>query len=111
MPSTQQLQREHDQIITYGNHITALRQIISDFKTNQREVQQLQEQEKIVSDLYQIFAKELLLIVVQKNLPVLQDAMNSYLSQVVDYQLQMEIDKKSANSDNIDLLVTIIDQR
>lgn len=111
LPSTQQLQREHDQIITYGNHITALRQIISDFKTNQREVQQLQEQEKIVSDLYQIFAKELLLIVVQKNLPVLQDAMNSYLSQVVDYQLQMEIDKKSANSDNIDLLVTIIDQR
>ena len=75
------------------------------------EVKRLKEDEKILADLYQIFAKELLLIVVQKNLPLLQDLMNSYLSQVVDYQLQMEIDKKSATNDNVELFVLVIDER
>jgi hypothetical protein len=37
--------------------------------------------------------------------------MNSYLAQVVDYQLQMDIDKKSANSESIDLFVTITDDK
>lgn len=61
--------------------------------------------------MYQIFSRELLLIVVQRNLPQLQDLMNSYLAQVVDYQLQMDIDKKSVNSESIDLFVTITDEK
>ena len=91
--------------------IDRLSQIISDFKTSQLELKKLKEDEKIVSDLYQIFSRELLLIVVQRNLPQLQDLMNSYLAQVVDYQLQMDIDKKSANNDSIDLFVTITDDK
>ena len=36
--------------------------------------------------------------------------MNAYLSQTVDYQLNMDIDKKSATTDTLELFVKIIDQ-
>lgn len=97
--------------MNYQSTLDRLNHTIDDYKSMQLEVKKLKEDEKILADLYQIFAKELLLIVVQKNLPLLQDLMNSYLAQVVDYQLQMEIDKKSATNDNIELFVTVLDEK
>ena len=111
LPEHTTLSRDKEVILDYRTTIDRLSQIISDFKTSQLELKKLKEDEKIVSDLYQIFSRELLLIVVQRNLPQLQDLMNSYLAQVVDYQLQMDIDKKSANSESIDLFVTITDDK
>jgi hypothetical protein len=73
-------------------------------------IKKLKDEEKILSDLYLIFSKELLLIVVQSNLPQIQDLMNMYLSQVVDYQIGMEIDKKSTSTESLELFVTIKDQ-
>ena len=73
-------------------------------------IKQLKEKEKILSDLYLVFSKELLLIVVQSNLPQIQDLMNMYLSQVVDYQLVMEIDKKSTSTESLELFVTVQDR-
>jgi hypothetical protein len=111
LPQHTTLSHDKETIVHYRTTIDRLSQIISDFKTSQLELKKLKEDEKIVSDLYQIFSRELLLIVVQRNLPQLQDLMNSYLSQIVDYQLQMDIDKKSANSESIDLFVTITDDK
>lgn len=111
LPSHEIITQQKSAITHYQKTIDQLTQLIQDYKSSQLEVQQLKEDEKILSDLYQVFAKELLLVVVQKNLPLLQDLMNSYLSQVVDYQLQMDIDKKSARNDNIELFVTILDEK
>lgn len=73
-------------------------------------IKQLKQKEKMLSDLYTVFSKELLLLVIQSNLPKIQDLMNAYLSQTVDYQLNMDIDKKSAATDTLELFVKIIDQ-
>lgn len=84
--------------------------LLQEFKENQLLIKQLKEKEKILSDLYLVFSKELLLIVVQSNLPQIQDLMNMYLSQVVDYQLVMDIDKKSTSTESLELFVTIKDR-
>ena len=64
----------------------------------------------MLSELYTIFSKELLLLVIQTNLPKIQDLMNAYLAQVVDYQLSLAIDTKSVTSDALELIVKIHDQ-
>lgn len=89
--------------------VDRLTMLLQEFKDNQLLIKQLKEREKILSDLYLVFSKELLLIVVQSNLPQIQDLMNMYLSQVVDYQLIMEIDKKSTSTESLELFVTIRD--
>lgn len=111
LPENKKMKEQKDTIMNYQSTLDRLNHTIDDYKSTQLEVKKLKEDEKILTDLYQIFAKELLLIVVQKNLPLLQDLMNSYLAQVVDYQLQMEIDKKSATNDNIELFVTVLDEK
>lgn len=86
-----------------------LSRLLQEFKENQVLVQKLAEKEKMLSDLYTVFSKELLLLVVQRNLPQIQQLMNFYLEQVVEYQLVMEINKKSTSTESLELFVTIED--
>lgn len=97
-------------ISEYEQVVDRLSLLLWEFKDNQLLIKQLKEKEKILSDLYLVFSKELLLIVVQSNLPQIQDLMNMYLSQVVDYQLVMEIDKKSTSTESLELFVTVQDR-
>lgn len=69
--------------------------IVNEFKQHQLETQQLKEQETILGNLYNIFSKELLLIVIQDHLPVLNDIINNYLSQIVDYQINLHLNKNN----------------
>jgi DNA repair exonuclease SbcCD ATPase subunit len=62
-----------------------------------------------LNELYNIFAKELLLMVLQDSLPVLNDIINNYLTQVVDYQIKFALEKTS--SDKLELAATIIDEK
>ncbi len=68
-----------------------LADLISDYKISQRDVDNLIAQEKRLHNLYTIFSKELLLVVLQTALPTLNEIINSYLVQVVDYTLHMKI--------------------
>lgn len=104
-----QLNRDSMIITEYTQLVDRLGLLLSEFKENQLLIKQLKEKEKILSDLYLVFSKELLLIVVQSNLPQIQDLMNMYLSQVVDYQLIMDIDKKSTSTESLELFVTVRD--
>jgi len=70
-------------------------------------VKQLQEKEKMLTDLANIFSKELLLLVLQDFLPSLQEVMNSYLAQLVDYTVQFELQKSA--SDKLELEITVTD--
>ena len=62
----------------------------------------------MVSDLYHIFSKELLLLVLQESVPILTDIMNAYLAQVVDYAIAMEID---GDAEKVALEVKILDDK
>jgi hypothetical protein len=63
----------------------------------------------MLGELYNIFAKELLLLVLQDSLPVLNDIINNYLTQVVDYQIKLELIKTA--SDKLELEATITDDK
>jgi DNA repair exonuclease SbcCD ATPase subunit len=86
-----------------------LQVLINEFKDIQIEVKALQEEEKMLGELYNIFAKELLLLVLQDSLPVLNDIINNYLTQVVDYQIKFTLEK--TGSDKLELAASIIDER
>lgn len=82
--------------------------LVNEFKEHQLERQKLEEQETILGNLYTIFSKELLLLVLQDHLPVLNDIVNSYLSQIVDYQISLQLKN---DADKLELEAKIIDQK
>ena len=82
--------------------------LINEFKEHQLERQKLEEQETILGNLYTIFSKELLLLVLQDHLPVINDIVNSYLSQIVDYQINLQLKN---DADKLELEAKIIDQK
>ena len=110
LPSLWQLHNDTMTLQQFVKYVEQWAQVISDYKENILAIKQLKQKEKMLSDLYTVFSKELLLLVIQSNLPKIQDLMNAYLSQTVDYQLNMDIDKKSATTDTLELFVKIIDQ-
>ncbi len=83
--------------------------LIEEFKEHQLETQKLQEQETILGNLYNIFSKELLLLVLQDHLPILNDIINSYLAQIVDYQINLQLNKSDA--EKVELEAKIIDSK
>jgi len=83
--------------------------MINEFKILQRETEVLKKQEKQIWNLYTIFSKELLLLVLQDHLPILNDIINNYLSQIVDYQISLKLSK--TNSEKLELEANIIDQQ
>lgn len=84
-----------------------LQNTIADFKKLQIEIEELKKQEKQLNNLYEIFSKELLLLVLQDHLPVLNDIINNYLSQIVSYEISLKLNKSS--SDKLELEANIID--
>lgn len=68
-----------------------IRYLISDYTHNKIKVKSLLEQEEIVNNLYTIFSKELLLLVLSESLPLLAEIINVFLAQVVPFQLQMRV--------------------
>ncbi len=83
--------------------------LVEEFKKSKIHIKKLQEEEKILNNLYQIFSKELLLVVLQDSLPILNDIINSFLSQVVDYQINFDLNK--SDSDKLELDIKILDDK
>ncbi|MEI7558788.1 MAG: hypothetical protein WCJ45_08675 [bacterium] len=82
--------------------------LINEFKEHQLERKRLEEQETILGDLYTIFSKELLLLVLQDHLPILNDIINSYLAQIVDYQISLQL---TNDTEKVELEARIIDEK
>ncbi|MEI6673367.1 MAG: hypothetical protein WCL02_08985 [bacterium] len=102
---TIQLEKNHLAMKQYYHDIDIL---IHEFKQHQLERQRLEEQETILGNLYTIFSKELLLLVLQDHLPILNDIVNNYLSQIVDYQINLQLNN---NAEKVELEAKIIDQK
>lgn len=83
--------------------------LVHEFKDVQIQVKHLQQEEEVMNNLYTIFSKELLLLVLQDHLPVLSDIINNYLAQVVEYQISFSLHKTS--TDKLELLAQIFDDK
>ena len=56
-----------------------------------------------------MMTQELLLLVLQDHLPVLNDIINSYLSQIVDYQINLQLNKSDA--EKVELEAKVLDAK
>ena len=101
---------EIEKLSTQINNIQRdIQTIIKDYKNIQTEINQLIIEEKQLNQLYQILSKELALLILQDHLPTLNDIINSFLNQVVDYQISLNLTKTS--TDKIELEANIIDTK
>jgi len=103
--TTVHLEKNH---LTMKQHYHDIDILINEFKEHQLERKKLEEQEIILGNLYTIFSKELLLIVIQEHLPVLNDIINSYLSQIVDYQIDLHL---KGDTEKVELEANIVDAK
>ena len=103
--TTARLEKNHEAMKQYHHDIDLL---VNEFKEHQLERQKLEEQEIILGNLYTIFSKELLLLVLQDHLPVINDIVNSYLSQIVEYQINLQLKN---DADKLELEAKIIDKK
>jgi hypothetical protein len=95
--------------IQMKENIRDIGSLVEEFKKSKIHITKLKEEEKILNNLYQIFSKELLLVVLQDSLPILNDIINSFLSQVVDYQINFDLNK--SDSEKLELDIKILDDK
>jgi DNA repair exonuclease SbcCD ATPase subunit len=87
---------------------TKLVQLMQSIQSQLLQAKKLSEQEQMLSNLHTVYSKELMIVVLQDFLPSLQEAINVNLAQVVWYELQFDLVKKS--SDKLELEIMIADQ-
>jgi len=103
--TTARIEKNHEAMKQYYHDIDML---VNEFKQHQLERQKLEEQETILGNLYNIFSKELLLLVLQDHLPILNDIINNYLAQIVEYQISLQLKN---DADKVELEAKIIDSK
>ncbi|MCX6823710.1 MAG: hypothetical protein NT085_01090 [candidate division SR1 bacterium] len=103
--TTLRVEKNYEAMKQYYHDIDML---VNEFKEHQLERQKLEEQETILGNLYNIFSKELLLLVLQDHLPILNDIINNYLAQIVDYQISLQLRNEA---DKVELEAKIIDSK
>lgn len=89
--------------------IKDIKTLILEYKSTQIEIKKMKEEEILLNDLYQIISKEILLIALKDNLPILTDIINTFLAQVVDYQINLNLNEES--TDKLELEAKITDEK
>lgn len=89
--------------------LVTVQELIDEHKAKDIQIQQLKVDEKRITNLYHIFSKELMYVVLEEALPSLFDIINAYLAQVVEYSVSFALEKTS--SDKLELEVSIHDQK
>ncbi len=89
----QHIQSLEQQFLLIKQHHQHLQTLITEYKEQQRELQKLKEQETIVSNLYNIVSKEILLLILEEHIPTINDIINVYLTQIGNYQIRLQIKK------------------
>ncbi len=98
LQSVQQLTTAHQQIAS----------VIDDYIEKKKNKFELEEELKRLKTLYQIFSKELLVVVLQDFLPQLEEVINAYLSQVASYEVRFLTPTNV--DDQLELDITIHDE-
>ena len=106
--NSEKLQQQQNDIKEISQYILQLEQLIQDNVSNQNLSKQLQEDEKKLTRLYSILSKEIVLYALDDYLPILSSIINNYLSQCVDYTIQMQIVE---NNDKLELEAKVLDSK
>lgn len=87
--------------------------LLDEVTEQQKKIKTLKEKLVITKDLYQIFSKELMTVVLQDFLPTLQEVLNSYLWQIVDYQIKFlsPSDNGEWSTSQLELDIQVIDEK
>lgn len=101
------LQQATTLLQTIQSSVQHIRYLISDYAHNKIKVKSLLEQEEVMNNLYTIFSKELLLLVLSESLPLLADIINVFLAQVVPFQLALRV---VGEDDKLELEAIISDE-
>ncbi|MDR0282930.1 MAG: hypothetical protein LBI53_06725 [Candidatus Peribacteria bacterium] len=104
----EQLKEQLQTVTRILQTIHDIEQLIQDATATKNLVKDLQQQEKLLSNLYTILSKEILLIALDEYLPVLSEIINSFLVQVVDYQITMKI---TETAEKLELEAKIYDEK
>ena len=88
--------------------LSGLEQLVQDAMSTKNLVKDLQQQEKLLGNLYIVLSKELLLFALDEYLPVLSEIINSFLTQVVEYQIDMKIVE---TTEKLELEAKIFDEK
>lgn len=86
-----------------------IKELVTESASKQQKIKQLKVDETRIKNLYHIFSKELMYVVLEDTLPVLFDIINAYLAQVVEYTIHFELVKSA--SDKLELEVKVIDEK
>lgn len=105
---SEKLQQQQNDIKQIFQYIWLLEQLIQDNVSNQNLTKQLQEDEKKLTRLYSILWKEIVLFALDDYLPILSGIINNYLSQCVDYTIQMKIIE---NNEKLELDAKVLDSK
>lgn len=97
------------QIIDLLNVLEQLTELIKEYKHTQQEILSLKDEETRLKNLYTIFSQELLLVVLQDFLPTLEEVMNTYLAQMVWYEVRFHL--PVASWEKIELHIHIVDEK
>lgn len=95
------LQKWEQQTKSIEKSLHTISDLIRDHTSNQQKLNILAQEEKILTNLYHIVSKELLLLVLGESLTILTEIINVYLAQIFSLQLHLEIEKTS--SDKVEL--------
>lgn len=99
----QKLNELAEYLHTVVQSLYEVQQLIQTHKSNQLRLKQLQQDETYIKELYTIFSKELLFVVLQDFLPQLEQTINSYLAQVVDYEIRFQMPTEDGDTIELDI--------
>ena len=103
------LQQRETHTKTIETSLHTISDLARDHTSNQQKLNALTQEEKILTNLYQIVSKELLLLVLGESLTILTEIINVYLAQIFSLQLHLEIEKTS--SDKVELAAYCEDEK
>lgn len=101
----QEDEKKLDKVLEAIWNINSLKEDFSELKLK---IEKLKDEEKVLSDLYNIFSKELMLVILQNFLPQISSVLNNYLGQVVDFEVDFDLEKKP--SEKLELEINIVDK-
>lgn len=88
--------------------VDRIKDLTNSHKDTQWEIKNLQEREKILTDLYRIFSKEIMIKVLEDSLPYFAEYINNLLAKMVPFIVKFQ--PKKTSSDKLELEISIHDQ-
>lgn len=107
-PEVLQLTQELKDLQQFLQIIENIQQLINDFTETKNTIKHLELRKEKLKNLYTILSRELLFSALETDLPILSEIINSYLTQVVDYQISMQVVE---SGEKIELEVKIKDAK